>query len=195
MSKSFDPQLKTQEDWMPQAYGAKSNDPDTMDWFEAMNGPHRKGFEAAAAVEIDTLKKMEVWEVVERQDWMNVLPGTWAFRVKRFPSGEVKKLKARFCVRGDRQIENVDYFETFAPVVNWNTVRLLLTLSAELGLANTQVDFVAAFVNADIDKPPDYDMMTEEEQSRCGVYVEMPRGFAEPGKVLKLKKNSKLNLK
>ena len=120
---------------------------------------------------------------------MNVLPSTWAFRVKRFPSGVIKKLKARFCARGDRQIANVDFFETFAPVVNWNTVRLLLILTAELGLANTQVDFVAAFVNADIDLPPDYDLMTPEQQSRQGVFVEMPRGFSHPGKVLKLKKN------
>lgn len=189
MLKSYDEDEGTLEEWHPLAFGAKSNDPDTMDWFEAMNGPNRDGFMEAARKEIETLEQMDVWEVVDRKDWMNVLPSTWAFRIKRYPNGEIRKLKARFCVRGDRQIANVDYFETFAPVVNWNTVRLLLTLSAELGLANTQVDFVAAFVNADIDKPPDYDMMTPEEQSRTGVFVEMPRGFGQPGRVLKLKKS------
>jgi hypothetical protein len=29
----------------------------------------------------------EAMNVVEREEWMNVLPGTWAFRCKRFPDG------------------------------------------------------------------------------------------------------------
>ena len=32
-------------------------------------------------------------------------------------------LKSRFCCRGDRQTEGVDFFDTFAPVVNWNAMR------------------------------------------------------------------------
>jgi hypothetical protein len=35
---------------------------------------------------------------------------------------EVPEYKARFCAGGHRQIEGVDFFETFAPVVNWTTV-------------------------------------------------------------------------
>ena len=31
--------------------------------------------------------------------------------------------------------------------------------------------------------------MTKEEQDRAGVYVEMPQGFGQPGKVYKLKKS------
>ena len=103
---------------------------------------------------------------------MNVLPGTWAFKCKGFPDGAVRKLKARFCVRGDRQKKDVDYFKTFAPVINWNTVRLMLILSQVIGLATKQVDYTAAFVHAPINED---------------VYVEMPQGFAEHGQVLKLK--------
>ena len=143
----------------------------------------------AARVELQTLEDMDVWELVPKESWMNVLPSTWAFRRKRLPSGEIKKLKARFCARGDRQLKDVDFFETFAPVVSWNTVRLLLTLQAQLGLANSQVNFTAAFVHVNIDLPPDYDMMSPEEKDKVGVFVEMPRGFAQPGMVLKLKKS------
>ena len=65
---------------------------------------------------------------------INVLPGTWAFRAKRFPDGRKRKLKARFCVRGDKQIEGIDYFETYAPVVSWSTVRLMFTMAFTMGL-------------------------------------------------------------
>ena len=189
LQHDFDAMTGLQEDFTPLALAAKSNDPDTLDWFEAMNSPEREGFMEAARAELETLEDMDVWEVVPKESWMNVLPGTWAFRRKRLPSGEIKKLKARYCARGDRQLKDVDFFETFAPVVSWNTVRLLLTLQAQLGLANSQVDFTAAFVHADIDLPPDYDMMSPEEKEKVGVFVEMPRGFAQPGMVLRLKKS------
>jgi hypothetical protein len=93
----------------------------------------------------------------------------------------------RFCARGDRQIEGVDFFDTFAPVVNWTSVRLLLILSAILGLSTKQVDYTAAFIHAPIDKDPNWDSMSDEERNRLGVFVHMPRGFNQPGKVLKLK--------
>ena len=81
------------------------------------------------------------------------MPGTWAFKIKRFPDGLVRKLKSRWCCRGDRQVKDVDFFDTYAPVVKWTTVRLLLILTAQLGLATKQVDCTAAFVHADVDKP------------------------------------------
>ena len=154
-----------------------------------MNGPHREGFEQACQVEYETLTKMGVWDVVPRQPWMNVIQSTWAFRFKVWPDGTIKKLKARFCARGDTQVEGVDFFDTYAPVVSWTTVRLILILTVELGLATKQVDYTAAFVHADIDKPPGCDLMSEAEKSRSGVYVEMPRGFQQPGHVLKLRKS------
>ena len=187
--REYDPMSGTLEDWDPMALAAKANDADTPNWNQAMNGPNAQGFREACQKEIDTLNRMRVWDVVRRESWMNVLPSTWAFKVKRFPDGMIRKLKARFCARGDCQIEMVDFFDTFAPVVCWTTVRLMLVMAIEMNLANRQVDYTAAFVHADIDKPPGFDDMSPEEQHRTGVYVNMPRGFEEPGHVLKLNKS------
>ena len=176
-------------EWNPMALAAKKYDENSPSYEMAMNGPNREGYIEACNKEIQTLIDMGVWELVDREPWMNVLPSTWALKAKLFPSGLIRKLKARLCCRGDKQIKNVDYFETFAPVVSWTTVRLLLILSAELELATRQVDYTAAFVHADIDRPPNWDQMSPEEQARSGVYVEMARGYREPGKVYKLKKS------
>jgi hypothetical protein len=75
---------------------------------------------------------------------------------------------------GFEQVEGIDYYETFAPVVIWLTVRLLLIMSILLELETTQIDYTAAFVHADID---------------CLVYVAMPPGFGIPGQVWKLQKS------
>ena len=105
---------------------------------------------------------------------MIVLKSTWAFKIKRYPNGLIRKFKGRFCVRGDMQIEGVDFEETYAPVVNWITVRTLLVLSQLLSLKTAQIDYTAAFPQSDLKED---------------VYVEMPRGFQEEGFVLKLNKS------
>jgi hypothetical protein len=107
---------------------------------------------------VDTLVKKGSWEVVTKKFWMHVLPATWAFECKCFPDG-IRKLKARFCARGDRQIEGLDFFETFAPVVAWETIRIMLIMSIIFDLSTLQVDYTAAFVHADIDKPPNWETM------------------------------------
>ena len=52
---------------------------------------------------------------------MNVVDLIRAFKLKRFPDGKVKKFKARFCAQGNQQLEGIDFFETYAPVVQWTT--------------------------------------------------------------------------
>ena len=147
---------------------------DNPTWKEAMTGAFADEYWEACKVEIATLEGMDAWEVVERTAEMNVLPSTWAFKCKRYPDGLIKKFKARFCARGDRQIEGVDFFETYAPVVQWTTVRLMLILEVLLELKSKQGDVTAAFLHAKL-----------EDNER--VYVEMPRGFRKEGKVLSLK--------
>jgi len=138
-------------------------DPDTLKYHEAMMDDDWEGFRDAMDEEIRALESMGTWEIVKRSSvTRRILPGTWTFRRKRYPDGSVRKLKARFCVRGDKQIEGIDYFETYAPVVSWSTVRLLLVASLAFGLKTVQVDYVNAFAQGDL----------EEE-----IYIELPRGY------------------
>lgn len=113
-------------------------------------------------LEILTLLGKNAWVVLDREDHMNVLPSTWAFKCKWSLDRLVWKLKARFWVQGDCQIDGVDLFNTcYAPVVSWTTVQLLLILSVVLGLASKQVGYTALFFQAEL---------AEDER----VYVEMP---------------------
>jgi hypothetical protein len=119
----------------------------------------------------------DCWDYVKRTPDMNVLPSTWAFKLKQYPDGRVKKFKARFCARGDRQKEGVDYFETWAPVVQWSTVRIVMILAVKLNLISVQCDITAAFVHGRV--PPSET-----------IYVHQPRGFhcGNGDEVLRLKR-------
>ena len=148
---------------------------DNPSWRQAMNGPFKEEYWEAACKEIETLQSMEAWEVVDKEDGMNVIQSIWAFKLKRFPDGLIKKFKARFCARGDQQLEGIDFFETYAPVVQWTSVRMMLILEILMKLKSKQGDVTAAFLHAELGP---------EEK----VYVEMPLGFRQRGKVLRLKK-------
>ena len=170
--------LKLIANWIhPLFLKAKSeaSSEDNPNWRQAMNGPFREEYWEAACKEVETLEFMDDWEVVDRTPDMNVIDSIWAFRLKRFPDGMIKKFKAQFCARGDQQLAGVDFFETYAPVVQWTTVQLMLILEILLNLKSKQGDVTAAFLHADLG---------EDEK----VYVEMPLGFRKKGKVLSLKK-------
>ena len=38
----------------------------------------------------------------------NILPLTWALKRTRYPDCRIRKYKARFCVRGDKQVYSVE---------------------------------------------------------------------------------------
>lgn len=101
---------------------------DNPNWRQAMNGPFADDFWKAAVKEFTTLENMKAWEVVDRPPLAKVLDIIWVFKIKRFPDGLIKAFKGRLCTRGDQQIEGVDFFETYAPVVQWTTIRLMPVL-------------------------------------------------------------------
>ncbi|KAL3782482.1 hypothetical protein ACHAWO_005229 [Cyclotella atomus] len=159
---------------------AHANDADNPTFRQAMSSPHQKEWSEAIDIELNTLaNELKAWTLVRRESWMKVLPMKWALKLKRYPDGLAKKFKARFCVRGDRQIEGIDYFETWAPVVQWTTVRTMLILAANQKLCTAQADITAAFVHAPLE---------ENEE----IYVEQPTGYVygKPGEfVLKLNRS------
>ena len=80
-----------------------------------------------------------------------ILAGTWAFKVKRFPSGELRKIKSRFCARGDLQTD-VDVHELHAPVASWSSIRMLTITALHRGWVTKQIDFLNAFVRAPMNR-------------------------------------------
>jgi hypothetical protein len=153
-------------------------DNDNPSYNMAMNGPFQGEFYEAMRTELTTIAdEFQCWELVPRLPDMNVLPSTWAFKIKRFPDGSIKKFKARFCARGDRQLEGIDYFETWAPVVQWSTIRIVLIIALKLGYCSAQCDIMAAFIHA---------MLPDDEE----IYVQQPRGFhTKHNHVLRLRRS------
>jgi hypothetical protein len=109
-----------------------------------------------------------------------IIMSIWSFKRKCYPDGMLNKHKAHLCAHGGMQSWGQSYWETYAPVVNWASIRLILAIAKIHGLSSKSIDFVLAFPQADLEIP---------------VFMELPIGFDTPDNkerrfyVLKLNKS------
>ena len=156
----------------------RNTDPDTYTWDEAMASPYKEEFLKAADVEIAALEDKGTWEedLIENAT-TRIVPGQWVFRIKRDAMGNIKKFKARYCLRGDLQED--DGRDNFSPVAGWATIRSFLLLALILGWVTTTIDFSSAFVQSYL--PED-----------MHIWMHLPRGYKSksgPGRCLRLVKS------
>jgi hypothetical protein len=135
---------------------------------------------------IDEVNDHEVrghWTLIKHCDLpqgTKTIMSIWSFMRKRYPEGTLNKHKARLCAHGGMQTWGQNYWETYAPVVNWASVRLICAIAKIHGLSSKSINFVLAFPQADLE---------------ILVCMELPIGFEAPDGenhktyVLKLKKS------
>ncbi|KAH9714566.1 retrovirus-related pol polyprotein from transposon RE2 [Citrus sinensis] len=141
---------------------------------EAMENP--KWF-ATMKDEYNALMDNKTWSLVPKSAGQKIVGNKWVFRVKQNSDGSLAKYKARLVAKGFQQIEGVNYFETFSPVVKSATVRVVISLTVMKQWEIRQVDVNNAFLNGEL---------TEE------VFMDQPAGFVnnqKPYFVCKLHKS------
>ena len=161
----------------------KQSDPDTMYYHQAMAAPDGQEFRKAMLKEFQDHCDREHWELIEKTQvptGIRILDAVWSMKRKRdIKTRETYKWKARLTVHGGQQEKGINFWETYAPVVNWFSIRLLLAKAIMLKWHTRQVDFVLAYPQADVE---------------TDIYMKLPRGISIPGisndtHALKLKKN------
>ena len=67
--------------------------------------------------------------------------------MKRGALGEIKRFKARYVANGFEQVYGVVFFETWAPVGRYATLRALLSICVVWDLETKHIDIKCAFLN------------------------------------------------
>jgi len=130
-----------------------------------MKQPDRADFVRATVKKIDDHETREHWKIMLRSDMpegAKTIMAIWSFKRKRYPDGILNKHKARLCAHGGLQQWGENYWETYAPVVNWASVRLLIVIAYIHKLDSKLIDFILAFPRANLDVP---------------VFMKLPVGF------------------
>jgi len=124
--------------------------------------------------ELSMINENDTWKLVDRPEEKNVIGVKWVYRTKFNPDCSIFKHNTRLVVKGYSQQPGMDFGETFAPVVQHETVRCLVFLAAQYKWKIFYLDVKSAFLNGFLEKD---------------IYVEQPEGFAvagEKNKVYKL---------
>jgi Reverse transcriptase (RNA-dependent DNA polymerase) len=82
-------------------------------------------------------------------------------RKRRLTDGTIYKWKARLNVDGSKQIKGVNFLETYAPVAQWISIRLILCMASLNKWKVKTFDFVQAFPQA---------------PSEAKLYIDVPKG-------------------
>ncbi|KAE9282446.1 hypothetical protein PF008_g27639 [Phytophthora fragariae] len=147
-------------------------EPQSVD--EALQGPDAEKWIEALEKEYYDLMRNNAWVLVERPKGKKILGSKWAFVRKRNHKGEVVRHRARITIKGCQQEYGVNFWETYAPVVSHESVKLVLLLALHYGLLCEHVDFVTAFLNGPLGEDVE-------------IYMEMPDYFNDgSGRVCRL---------
>lgn len=135
-----------------------ANEPTT--YAEAMEGPEAIKWEQAINEEIAAHKKNSTWKIDGQPEDRKPIDCKWVFKVKQTP-GEEDRYKARLVARGFTQRVGIDYEETYAPVVRYESIRALLGKAASEDLEIKQFDVKTAFLHGELKE---------------NIWIELPEG-------------------
>jgi hypothetical protein len=94
------------------------------------------------------------WELVKRDsvpDDAQIVPSVWSlWRKRNLTTSEMTKHKAYLNLHGGKQIYGMNYYETYAPVVSWFAIRLMIIFGIDFNWSLRQVDFIMAYPQAPI---------------------------------------------
>nr|GFC45565.1 retrotransposon protein, putative, Ty1-copia subclass [Tanacetum cinerariifolium] len=137
----------------PAKYKAAMLDPDKVIWQGVMNE------------EMNSMKVMKVWIVVDLPPNANVVRIKWLYKKKTDMDGKVHTYKARPVAKGYTQTYRIDYEETFSPVADIRAISILIAIAAYYDYEIWKMNVKTAFLNGRLDED---------------IYMKQPEGYVDP---------------
>jgi hypothetical protein len=159
------------------AFAVKKADDNSLseprNYKEALASDKAAEWIAAMECEIAQLMDKRSWNLVLRADLPSttkILLGRWVYRKKLKDDGSIH-YKARWVVRGDLLRGLSEDYETYSPVVDAATTKILFAVAAFHGWTIRQADAVLAFLNGRLPTPVHMIQPTGFEKGEKGTLV------------------------
>jgi len=107
---------------------------------EAMKSDEAVQWKAAMEEEYDCLLKNKTWTLVAPPPGRQVIKNKWVFKQKYAKDGSVQRYKARLVAKGFSQTPGIDFDETYAPVVKYESLRAILSIAAAKDMEIIQLE-------------------------------------------------------
>ena len=112
--------------------------------------------------EMKALQENNTWPLVPLPEGKKTVGCKWVFTIKHKADGFVERYKVKLVAKGFTQTYEINYQETSSPVAKLNTIRVLISLVANLDWSLHQFDVKNIFLHGDFEEK---------------VYMDIPPGF------------------
>ena len=102
--------------------------------------------------ELADLVSFNIWKLVKRISEMSIVSCKWVFLMKYETDDHLKRFKARLVVRDFTQQFDVNYENIFAPVIQFDSLRILLALAARFQWVVHIMNAQNIYLNSKLDK-------------------------------------------
>ncbi|GKA28707.1 retrotransposon protein, putative, ty1-copia subclass, partial [Tanacetum coccineum] len=137
----------------PTSYKAVMLDSESNKWIDAMNA------------EIQFMMDNMVWVMVDLPPGYKTVGSKWIFKKKTDTDDIVHTYKAHLVAKGYTQLYGVDYEETFSPVSDIRSIRILISIAAFYDYEIWKMDVKTALLNGYLNED---------------IYMVQPEGFVDP---------------
>lgn len=96
--------------------------------------------------------KNNTWEITSLLEGRKQVGNKWIFSIKYNADGSINWYKARLVAKDFAHSYGLDYKETFAPESKLNSVRVILSLAANLDWPLHKLDIKNAFINGELEE-------------------------------------------
>jgi hypothetical protein len=127
--------------------------------------------------EMEALNRNRTWDLVPLPAGKKTVGCKWVFSIKHKADGSIERYKARLVAKGYTQTYGIDYHETFSPVAKLNTVRVLLSVAANLDWPLHQFDVKNAFLHGDLKEEVYMDIPPGYMSSSTGIVCRLQRAL------------------
>jgi len=134
----------------PKRYEVNATEYTPLTFREAISGSKSEQWRRAIHEELKAHDRNNTWSIVPVDQSKKLLDTKWVFKILKDENGHIKRYKARLVARGFQQKEGLDYTETFAPVVRYDSLRVFLAMTTQLNLELIQFDVKTAFLHGDV---------------------------------------------
>ena len=95
-----------------------------------------------------------MWDLVPLPPGVCPITAKWVFKIKPSSLPTTPPIfTARIVARGNEQVHGINFQETFAPSVLWESIHYIISLTAYLCWPMNQLDVVTTFLNGNLDDP------------------------------------------
>ncbi|MGH0052594.1 MAG: reverse transcriptase domain-containing protein, partial [Sphaerochaetaceae bacterium] len=134
---------------------------------EALGSPDSEKWRSSMAEELDDLWKTGAFRQRKAPKGIVPIKTRFVFKVKRAADGSIERYKARLVAKGYVQRCGRDFFESFSPVVGFDTMRIVFAISAMERWNLKTLDFKQAYLNAKLSEETWLELPSGEVVQAC----------------------------